>query len=456
MLQRWNKPNGYAEVLRISLPMALSMGATTIMEFTDRVFLGQYSVNAIAAALPSGIAVFLFMSFFLGAAGYVNVFVAQYSGSGSPERVGASLWQGIYFSLVSSLLLAGLYFAADPFFDLIGHPLEVRRLESIYFKILALGSGLAVMGMTLSCFYSGQGKTRVVMMVNIFGALINIPLDYALINGVWFFPELGIIGAGLATVAAWGTTTLIFLRLIFTRRNNRRFGIWSQRSFDRDLFVRLMKYGAPAGVQFFIDIFAITYFVFMIGRLGKTELVATNAAFTINVLAFLPVVGFSIGVSTMVGQAMGRKRPDDAAEAVTSALHLALFYMGLAALIFVLAPRFLLDLFRPRDFSPQDYAAIMETGVILLRFVAFYCLFDALALIYSGAIKGAGDTYFIMWGFGLLGLLLMVIPTFVVVELMHLGVIEAWICAAVYVSSLGLLFWARYRGGAWKTMSVIN
>ncbi|MBW1712865.1 MAG: MATE family efflux transporter, partial [Deltaproteobacteria bacterium] len=69
------------------------MGSTTVMHFTDRVFLGNYSVDAIAAAMPAGAASFLFVSFFMGVATYVNVFIAQYVGSGAQERVGASLWQ---------------------------------------------------------------------------------------------------------------------------------------------------------------------------------------------------------------------------------------------------------------------------------------------------------------------------------------------------------------------------
>ena len=80
----------YRKVLRVSMPLVISMSSTMIMEFTDRVFLANYSLDAIAAALPAGITAFLFISFFMGTAQYLNVFVAQYSGSGRPRRVGAA------------------------------------------------------------------------------------------------------------------------------------------------------------------------------------------------------------------------------------------------------------------------------------------------------------------------------------------------------------------------------
>jgi MATE family multidrug resistance protein len=193
----------YRRVLQVSLPLVISMSSTMIMEFTDRVFLANYSLDAIAAALPAGIAAFLFISIFLGTAQYLNVFVAQYVGSGRSERVGAALWQGIYFALFSAAVMIGLSFLSEPLFVLGGHPVEVQVLEAVYFKVLCLGSGILIFGTALSCFYSGRGQTRLVMVITLIGTVFNIPLDYALINGVWIFPEWGILGAGIATVMSW-------------------------------------------------------------------------------------------------------------------------------------------------------------------------------------------------------------------------------------------------------------
>jgi MATE family multidrug resistance protein len=114
-----NKIRPYQQVLRVSLPLVVSMSSTMIMEFTDRIFLANYALDAIAAALPAGIAAFLFISFFLGTAQYLNVFVAQYTGSGRLQRVGPALWQGIYFSVLAAAM-AGLFFLAGPIFALGG------------------------------------------------------------------------------------------------------------------------------------------------------------------------------------------------------------------------------------------------------------------------------------------------------------------------------------------------
>jgi len=456
MIERWANPNGYRDVLAISLPLVASMGSITLMQFTDRMFLANYSVDTITAALPAGIASFTSISFFMGVANYANAFVAQYTGARALNRVGAAVWQGIYFSLMSAILLACLLFVSEDLFDLIGHSPHIRSLEVTYFNILTLGAGIVVLGSAMACFYTGRGRTWTVMFVYITGATVNIPLDYCLINGVGPFPELGIVGAAIATVAASAVIVIIFSFLIFSPANRTRFGTWAMRAFDRGLFGRLMRFGMPSGIQFFLEIFGFTFFIQMLGRIGDVELAASNIVLSIQALAFLPMVGFHIGNATLVGQAIGRGHPENGVYSTSSALHITLAYMMLIAALFVLTPEPLLNLFKASNRTPDQYAEVMNLGVILLRFVAVFCFFDGLNLIFSGAIKGAGDTRFIMWTIAALSLGVMIIPIYMAVEILKAGIYTAWTLVTIYVCALGLAFMLRYRHGTWKTMQVIE
>jgi MATE family multidrug resistance protein len=456
MFERWSKPNGYRDVLAISLPLVASMGSITLMQFTDRVFLAHYSVDAIAAALPAGIASFTSIAFFMGVASYTNAFVAQYVGARAYGRVGASLWQGIFFSLMASCVLASLYFASGALFELIGHSSHIQRLEVAYFNILTLGAGLVVLGSAMASFYTGRGLTWTVMVVHMAGAAVNIPLDYCLINGVGPFPELGIVGAAIATVTSSATIVAILGILIFSPTNRGTFGTWAHRAFDRELFGRLMRYGLPSGVQFFLEIFGITFFIQMLGRLGDLELAASNIVLSIETLSFLPMVGFHIGSATLVGQAIGRGRPEDGVYSTTSALHLTMAYMMLIAAAFIFTPEPFLHLFKASHHTPAQYAQIMDLGVILMRFVAVFCFFDALNLVFSGALKGAGDTRFIMWTIGALSLGAMIVPMYLIVEVFGGGLYMAWALATLYISALGIAFMWRYKQGSWKKMRVIE
>lgn len=456
MIERWLKPNGYRDVLAISLPLVASMGSITLMQFTDRIFLANYSVDAIAAALPAGIASFTSIAFFMGVASYTNAFVAQYAGAQACGRVGASVWQGIYFSLVASCVLASLYFVSGTLFELIGHSPHIRVLEITYFNILTLGGGLVVLGSAMASFFTGRGLTWTVMVVHMAGAAVNIPLDYCLINGVGPFPELGIVGAAIATVTASATIVAILGVLILSPGNRKRFNTWDSRAFDGELFGRLMRFGLPSGGQFFLEIFGITFFIQMLGRLGDLELAASNIALSIETLSFLPMVGFHVGNATLVGQAIGRGKPEQGAYATTSTLHLIMAYMMLVAAAFVFTPEPLLHLFKAHHHTAAQYEQIKHLGVILMRFVAVFCFFDALNLVFSGALKGAGDTRFIMWTIGALSIGMMIAPIYLAVEVFGAGLYTAWAIATLYICALGLAFMWRYRQGKWKSMKVIE
>lgn len=436
--------------------MVASMGSVTLMHFTDRLFLARYSLDAISAALPAGIASFTFLSVFMGTAGYTNAFVSQYTGADDRKRVGASLWQGIYFSLLAGLLLALLVFVSEPLFRYIGHPPPVRRQELLYFNILTLGAGFVVLNAALAAFYTGRGLTWTVMWVNMSGACLNIPLDYCLINGVGPFPEWGIEGAAIATVLASAFSMTLFCALIFARRNRMTFGTWRNRAFDRPLFLRLLRYGCPSGVQFFLEVLGFTVFVQMVGRLGAVELAVSNIVLAIEMLGFLPMVGFHIGTATLVGQAVGRGRPEEGITAATSALHIILLYTALTAFVYLFLPGPLLALFEDVRHGAETSSSIRDLGAVLLRFVAVFSFFDALNLVFSGAIKGAGDTRFIMWTVGAVSLGVMILPVYLAIEVFKAGIYTAWTLLTLYSFALGTAFLLRYRRGKWMTMRVIE
>jgi MATE family multidrug resistance protein len=453
----WPATYPYAEVTRVCLPLVMGMGATMVMEFTDRVFLANYSVAAISAALPAGIAAFLCMSFLGGVGGYISVFIAQYNGAGRNERIGTALWQGLYFTLLAGLILVALsIYAAGPLFALAGHSMEVRVLEEVYFNILCRGAILHVASHTLSGFFTGRGMTRPVMVSNFVGMAVNIPLDYALINGVWGLPELGIAGAALATVISWGVIVLILAGAVFTKNHERRFAVFSGRTFDTVIFSRLLRFGIPGAMQFSIDIFAFTFFILIVGRIGTVELAATNIVLAINSLAFMPALGFSYGVSSLVGQALGRGKPDEARRTTWSGVHILCGFSLLLDLLFIFSPQAIISLFIPSGSLQAEYAQIMPLAINLLRVVAAYILLDALYMTFSAVLKGAGDTRFIMWSVGVVSFFAMLLPLYVGIEIFQWGICFAWYCVLFYVALLFVLSAFRYRQGKWQQMLVVE
>ncbi|MGD9067354.1 MAG: MATE family efflux transporter, partial [Desulfobacterales bacterium] len=446
---------GYREVLVVAIPLILSTATWSVQHFVDRMFLTWYSPEAIAAAMPAGMLNFSMVSIFMGTAGYVTTFVAQYYGAERYDRIGPALWQGIYVSLFGGLVILCAIPFAEPVFRLVGHSPLVQQNEVAYFQIQCLGGGVYAASYALSGFYSGRGKTWPVLWVNAATTFVNLVLDYALIFGRWGFPELGIKGAGIATVVAGAFSLLMFFGLLSIRSNNDTFHTIKGWRLERDLFVRLLRYGFPSGVQFFLEMAGFTAFVLLVGRLGIASLAATNIAFNINTLAFMPMIGCGIAVSVLVGQYLGSDKPDRAQSSVYSGFHLTLAYMLSIAAAYVLVPDVFVAPFALRA-DPQEFPEIYGYSIILLRFVAVYSVFDTMNIVFCAAIKGAGDTRYVMLITVILSVLVFILPVYLAVVVFEFGLMVAWIFATAYIISLGFIFYLRFLGGKWKAMRVIE
>lgn len=450
-----HKPGSYREILSIALPLVISTSSWTFMHFTDRMFLSWYSDDALAAALPAGVTSFAFICFFMGVAGYTSAFVAQYFGSGQLKKIGPVVWQGVFFSLFSGILLLPLIPLSIPLFRFIGHPGRIPELEAVYFRILCYGKTFTLLSAVFSSFFTGLGRTKTVMIINILGACFNVVLDYAWIFGKWGLPEWGIRGAAWATTISAFLTAIAFLILFMTRENRKRYATLSGFGFDYKIFRRLLKFGIPNGVQFLLDIAAFTLFILFVGRLGKVELQSTNIAFNINIFAFMPMIGFSIAVSILVGQYLGRNRPDIAEVCVKRIFLLTFIYMGVISLSYVLFPGLYVRLYGSRE-DPALLADVYRMARILLVYVAIYSLFDSINLIFSSAIRGAGDTHFVMKVVVITSLFMVIIPTYLFCVLFNGSIYLAWTFFSLYIIANSFVFILRYRGGKWKSMRVIE
>jgi len=453
--KNWNRQAGYREILVVAIPLILSTASWSVQHFVDRMFLAWYSPETIAAAMPAGMLHFSMVAIFMGTAGYVNTFVAQYYGAKRYHRIGPALWQGVYMSLIGGVLILITIPFAGFIFSLVGHSPQVQQNEVEYFRVICLGGGFYIASYALSGFFSGRGKTWPVMWVNVLTTAVNLILDYALIFGHWGFPELGIKGAGIATVVAGAFSFLLFLAILAGGNTNRTYHTLKGWRFDKALFMRLLRFGFPSGVQFFLEMTGFTGFVLVVGRLGTASLAATNIAFNINTLAFMPMIGFGIAISVLVGQYLGADKPGLAQTAVYSGFHMTLAYMISIGAAYVLVPDIFVAPFAHQA-DPQSFSEIYRYAVILLRFVAVYSIFDAMNIIFCSAIKGAGDTRYVMFVTVALSIFVLIIPVYLVVEVFEAGLMLAWVLATVYVSLLGVVFYLRFLGGKWKTMRVIE
>lgn len=447
--KRWSAPNGYREILTIAFPLILSTGSWSIQQFVDRMFLSWYSEDSLAAAMPAGILNFSFICVFIGTVSYAGTFVSQYTGAKEDRRIGRVLSHSLYLSFIGALMMLLIAPFSPHIFRLIGHDASLQPLETTYFRILSFGALGPILSAAFAGFFTGQGRTWPVMWINIITTAINLILDYLFIFGVGPIEPMGIKGAAIATIIAGFSSIIMYMVLIYTPENRSRFAIDTSWLPDFTFLKRFLHFGLPSGMHFFLEIMGFTGFILILGRLGTEELAATNIAININSMAFMPMLGLGITVSMLVGQNIGSGNPDKAHYATNSAVQLGTAYMVFCALLYILIPKLFIAPFDATE-------SVANTTIILLRFVAFYALFDTCSILYSHAIKGAGDTHFVMRITTYLSLFVLIIPTFFAVVVYETNLFFPWAFCATFIFSMGMIFLFRFRQGKWKKMSVIE
>lgn len=443
------------EVWRISWPLIIANSFWNLQVTIDRIFLGQYSTETLGAAIAAVGFFWAPMALVQQTSAYLTTFVAQYSGAKKPEWIGPSVWQSIYVSIAGGLLFLILVPIAPWVFAWMGHSESMQILEVEYFQALAYSALPTALVAAASGFYTGLGRSQMIMLINGMGLFLNVIFDYALIFGHWGMPNLGMAGAGYATALANYGACFFGLYLIFTDKKATQYQLRSSYKINWKLMTRFIRFGLPSGMQWALEGLAFTCFLAFIGRLpnGDSALAASSITVTIMMLAILPVLGVAQGVSALVGQHLGEDRPQLAVDVSWAGVWLSLSYIVVAGLSFTFFPHFFLNLFSG-DSQSSIWPLVQRMVPSLLQFVSLFIFFDALNLIFSFTLKGAGDTRFVSLVALLLPWPLMVLPTWYVTTWDN-GVYWAWGAASLFICTQGVIFLMRFRQGKWKSMRVI-
>jgi multidrug resistance protein, MATE family len=452
----WTRACGGREVVAIALPLVVSTMFWSIQWFVDRMFLMWHSTKELpemTASLPAGMAHWTMICFPMGIAAFVNTFVAQYHGAGKPERIGLAVAQGVRLGWITTPLFL-LAFPLAPYLFMNSTNPKVAVLEIEYFQYLALGGGAIVIGNALSSFYTGRGMTRIVMLVQVAGTLVNVVLDYIFIFGKFGCPEMGIKGAAIATAASNWFNVLAFTLLLRNHPERENFGLNSGNRYDSELFWRLLRFGAPGALPMLVEALSFTMLTHFITEISNEAGAATGLAFNVNSIAFIPIFGISIATSTLVGQKLGENRPDLAARATWTSLVIAIAYTSLWGLAYLAAPDLFL-LAHGAFANKEEFTAVRNLTVILLRFVTAYCIFDATQLIFVGALKGAGDTFFILIATTTISVAYVTIGRLGQVY-GHWGLFGWWWVLTAWLCTLAIVYLGRFLQGKWQAMRVIE
>ena len=426
--------------------MVVSQGAFAVMVFTDRLFMSFIDATHIASALGGGVASFVCFSLFMGVISYGNALVAQYYGTGNLAKCPLVLSQGVLIALGSTPILFLLAYYGGEIFALMGHDPAQVRLERLYFQVLMAGSVVTLIKASLASYFSGIGRTRVVMVADLCGAVLNIPLSWVLIFGKFGLPQLGIAGAALGTIVATFVSTGIFLAFYFSREHERQFSVRRSLRLDRGIMRRYLRLGLPSGLETFMNIATFNLFLLLFQSYGVVQGAAMTIVFNWDLLSFIPMIGLNIGVMSLIGRHVGAGDMGRIHHVISSGFFVALCYSGLMAILFLVFRERLVNVFDTRE---ADFAGIRVLANHMMIGLGTYVLADAIIQISGGALRGAGDTRWIMITSTSIHWLMLIAQYFVIVVFEYGPMVSWWIFVAM-LWTLALVYLRRLLGGSWK------
>ncbi|MCK5805069.1 MAG: MATE family efflux transporter [Lentisphaeria bacterium] len=448
------KPGSTREVLYVALPMVASCGCHTVMTFTDRLFLSKLGPEQMNAAMGGGLSSFVMMTFFIGLTGYSTALVAQYLGAGRKERCARATFQALLIGAAAYPVILLCRPFAYWLFDVSGIAPEQLAPQRVYFDILVYACVIGLLRNGVSCFFSGVGRTRIVMFSAVTAMVVNIAANYVLIFGKFGAPALGIRGAALGTVLGDVCGLAVLACAYFARGNRTEFQVLQSLAFDREAMGKLLRFGYPAGIEFFLNLLAFAGMITVFHSHSLATASAVTIVFNWDMVSFVPLIGMEIGVTSLVGRYMGAGQPDIAHRSTMSALRVGWVYSSVILVLFVFFPERLVDVFRP-DGELGVYAQARPLAVKMLRMASLYVMIEAVLVVFAGALRGAGDTFWTMctsvaahWI--MLPILILMLRVF------GCSVVSSWSLLIVSFLLFSGVFWLRYRGGRWRTLNVLT
>jgi MATE family multidrug resistance protein len=389
-------------IAALAWPVLISQAAVVLSGTIDTIVTGHASTDDLAAmAVGSSI----YSSVYVGMMGVVmalNPIVANRIGAGDKEAAGRSFIDGLWLAAVLSVV-AGVVIGYPAFWVNLSHvsPAVGKQIDG-YLRALVFAVPAALLFRTVYAFNTAISRPKVVMMINLIGLIVKLPLDIALVYGKFGFPEMGATGCAVATAIVMWVSCAIGLWVMLKDQHYRVFQFRFAWPHGPRL-KQLLMIGVPSGMSYIVEVTAFTSMAIIAARLGAAVTGGHQIAANIAVLCYMVPLGLSIATATLAAQSLGAK---DAAAAQQTLKTGTL--MGLSCAL-VLSSQVLLW----RHALVHLYTSSSEAeaiGVTLLGFVALFHIFDALQSVASFTLRAYGRTLgpmlidaLMLWGVGLAG-----------------------------------------------------
>ena len=483
------------ELLAIAAPTVAAMASYTLMQFVDKLMVSRIPGEPIyvGAQGNGGLCAFVPIAIAMGFMTVINTYVSQNLGANRPERTPEYCWAGLWLAViwwVAFMIPYGLVLphAIDWIRTNFTDPAkleELTRRDALamqYGSILIYGSIFTMGARGVAQYFYGMHRPRVVLAAVVFGNIVNFALNTMLIFGPagagstghppidWWFrfaaqaaealqlPAMGIRGSAIATVLGTCVELAIPMAVFLSPKYNLLSGTARKWRPRWDAMRDLLRIGWPGALMFGNE--TVCWAIFMVAQVGHFGTLHSTAGWIAHQwmsMSFMPTYGLSVAITAMVGKSLGAGLPREAERRAWLGLKVAVAYMTLCGLAFVVFRRSLIDMFIEPHTTIADRETLLALGSRFLIATAAFQFFDGIAMSLSGALRGAGDT---VWP----GVVTIILSWSVIVgggwALVFLAPglesLGPWIAAAAYIILLAIAILIRFLHGRWREIKLLE
>ncbi len=453
-----SRENIRKQIIKLTVPVIIEQTSIMALGMVNVIMVGRLGKEAIAAANMVDLLSQVIISFFSALAVGCTVLVARLVGRGDFKRINhvakQALYAGSILSLGITVLLMGLQ---KPILSVlyINAEASVIANASTYFNIVIFSYPLVILTLIVFGILRGAGDTKTPMKITLLMNVVNIIFSFIFIYGLklkflgleFVIPAFHIKGAALGIAAAYLTGAWIVLSLVFRGSRIVQLRLLEKFNWDRENLYRIFKVGFPAGLEQLLMSGGKLVLLVVIVGMGTVSIAAHSIGMSLMSLLYMPLMGFSIASTTLIGQRLGRADPNGAEQMMDNVTKLAMSIMVPVAIIIFIFPKFFYHLYT------VDQEVIGIGSKIVRIFIGAFP-FHILSMVISGSLRGAGDTRYCafvtflgVWAFRLL-------LGYILGVLFHLGIYGIWVGIGMDLVLRSGLFYARFKKGEWKNIRI--
>lgn len=437
-------------VINLAWPAVSRMFLQSVVGMVDIMMVGRLGPSSIAAVSLGNRLVFIMIGALQALAVGSTALVAQYIGANNRKQANRVIWQALYGAFLLAVLLSiGGYLLTPQILTgmlSLMETMDYAVLDQgiIYLRIIFISMIFGLPQICINALLQGVGDMKTPLYIMTISNLCNVIGNYLLIFGVGPFPELGVTGAAIATGGSRVIGALVGLVILFRGKSKIRLRVAHMpRGLNKQVLARILKIGLPASVEQLIRHSTQIIFTFLVAGLGTMAIAANEIVMNVQSISQMPGFGFSLAATTLVGQSLGAEKYRLAQDYGAQTMKITMFLMGSLGLVLVIWPQAFIHLY-------TDDPRVIQAAIPSLRIIAGIQPIFAVLMVLSGALRGAGDTKWVMYTTFIGNWGVRVVLSLMMAFYFRIGLMGFWIAVALDISVRSLLIYIRFRAGHWK------